>query len=335
MAKSYAVDSFHINIGTGDAAIHLLVESSDPSGVSDPDPGATPKPTILRSALIDGGEYQKNVGASDIRDTIANIKKRYELGVRDSEGDGRMRFDSIMVSHWDSDHYGGVKKLLEDDFTDMLEAYKSLTTAEQKRELEAKQSRYCRYGKADKSVLLTTFYAPYWDEDFKNGDPLTKKRKPAKAPAKASTPDNPVELQREGATPDKYTLRFDYTLVKESKSVPGVTANIGQLCNIRSETHDVIGSNILDNGNLVSRGSKKLFRDIARPIQLVDELKGTQLEDPSDFAPVGIYCIASKGYVMGRIEPFLKNIKVRITKLGKTPLQERESFTVLRLITHP
>ncbi|CAH0046894.1 unnamed protein product [Clonostachys solani] len=299
---SYSIDSFHINIGTGDSAIHLLVQNPDKDTPILADPPPSDAPTILRATLIDGGEQRANPTApgsrkrsatasaapsanapENIKAAIREIKKRYVMGDRgsDKKDDEYMRFDSIVVSHWDSDHYGGIVSLIQHDFEDQLGKITSTGPAK-KTELESKSCRYFLYANpADKTRgLRTTFYAPYWNKKYK---------KPIKT-------DNPEELQLvDGLTP---TLLFAY------KDDSKFTARIGNLCEIRCTPEDIIGSNILDNRKLKDTAP---YTTIKTPDMLVEEMDGTELVPKTlGYAPVGIYCVASTCCVMGLDTPILK-----------------------------
>ncbi|KAF2465819.1 uncharacterized protein BDR25DRAFT_378525 [Lindgomyces ingoldianus] len=113
--SSKKVHSWHININAGDSAIHLLVNE-----------GTTPKPTILGCVLIDGGKGA-NEKIKTIKDVIAKIEKDYTLPA----GDLNLKFDSIVITHWDVDHWEGVVNLLVDDLSTKLRndaTYKKLTS---------------------------------------------------------------------------------------------------------------------------------------------------------------------------------------------------------------
>ncbi|VUC24972.1 unnamed protein product [Clonostachys rosea] len=296
---SYSIDSFHINIGTGDSAIHLLVKNPDKDSPILADPPPANAPTILRATLIDGGKQRakprKGATSSpvasanapeNIKAAIKEIKQRYVMGERgsDKKEDDYMRFDSIVVSHWDSDHYGGIVSLIQHDFEDQLKRI-ATTGPARKTELESKSCRYFLYANpADKTIvngLRTTFYAPYWNKTYKD-------------PPKT---DNPDELEMvpgstPGATP---TLRFMYKGTKKFR------AQIDHLCEIRCTPEDIIGSNILDNRKLTAS-----YTTIKTAGELVDEMNGTEIVPKgSGYAPVGIYCVASTCCVMGLDNPIL------------------------------
>lgn len=100
----YKVESFHLNVGAGDGAIHLL--TSDPAV-----PGT--KRMVQQAFLIDGGT-SGNVYL--INELIVYI----EINYLDKDGNAfetanPLKFDSFVITHWDGDHYGGLEAWLLSD----------------------------------------------------------------------------------------------------------------------------------------------------------------------------------------------------------------------------
>ena len=93
-----AVDIYHINIGTGDAAIYYLVQYPPPD-LKSSNPGILPY--IHRACLIDGG---KSAGATQIIKFLMKVSNTYQFSK--SQG-GRTAllfppFDAIVITHWDN-----------------------------------------------------------------------------------------------------------------------------------------------------------------------------------------------------------------------------------------
>lgn len=93
-----AVDVYHLNIGTGDAAIYYLVQYPPPD-LTRANPDILPY--IHRACLIDGG---KAAGASQIRNFLELVPQSYQFSK--SQG-GRTNllfppFDAIVITHWDN-----------------------------------------------------------------------------------------------------------------------------------------------------------------------------------------------------------------------------------------
>ena len=83
----YEVHSYHLNIDTGDSAVHLLVWVD--GNVS----------TIHRSVLIDGG--LGDYGESTITAFQAKLRRsKYKAKPNREVG----KLDAIIITHWDADH---------------------------------------------------------------------------------------------------------------------------------------------------------------------------------------------------------------------------------------
>lgn len=94
----YEVHTYHLNIDTGDSAVYLLVSFDGKVN------------TIHRSVLIDGG--LGNYGGTTITAFLAKLRRsKYKAKSNREVG----KFDAIIITHWDADHYGGIGKLFEQD----------------------------------------------------------------------------------------------------------------------------------------------------------------------------------------------------------------------------
>jgi hypothetical protein len=101
MPPRWAVESFHITVRVGDSAIHLLVDES-----------VSPK-RIYSAVLVDGGTkpgQKKPDNQTRVLPIInwINTSGKYSF----PEGTTSVKFDSIVVTHWDEDHYGGLLDLM-------------------------------------------------------------------------------------------------------------------------------------------------------------------------------------------------------------------------------
>lgn len=83
------VDVYHINIGTGDAAIYYLVEH--------PPPGSAGKPYIHRACLIDGG-LEDQAGSRPIQHFLSRVTNTYDFSTTQGGRSGLTfpPFDSIV-----------------------------------------------------------------------------------------------------------------------------------------------------------------------------------------------------------------------------------------------
>jgi len=105
----WRVHTWQLNIGVGDSAIHLLVDER--AGL-----GGTPKPVVQRAVLIDGGE-----GLDSWEKIWSAMTKIEEVYAFPLAANNQLRFDSIVITHWDSDHYQGILGLLQADYRNTIE----------------------------------------------------------------------------------------------------------------------------------------------------------------------------------------------------------------------
>jgi hypothetical protein len=104
--ESYRVDSYHINIGTGDAAVHVLVAT-----LSNGDEVAE------KTVWIDSGYGHQDIQPNFLH-ALNTIPARYP------NLNGSIQFDAIIITHWDGDHHGGFSNLLRDDPDTMYEFFR-------------------------------------------------------------------------------------------------------------------------------------------------------------------------------------------------------------------
>ncbi|OTA02213.1 hypothetical protein A9Z42_0025490 [Trichoderma parareesei] len=118
----YRVDSFHVAISLGDSAIHLLVDVTDVTAKD-------PKPKVLSAVLIDGGEDQpgRHKDSGDTKHTRQKkmpiytamrwIENNYIIDGKEVDKIKRLAFDTIIITHWDKDHYHGIVEILQNGAT--------------------------------------------------------------------------------------------------------------------------------------------------------------------------------------------------------------------------
>ncbi|KAH8797908.1 hypothetical protein F5884DRAFT_758905 [Xylogone sp. PMI_703] len=122
-----ALVSFHINVDPGDCATHLLVQ----------DAAARPM-VIMKAVLIDGGDPQETLFSRPLLDKDSTPKNRlltcidyihegvdytFQEGAGFENDDGTprsLKFDSIVITHWHQDHWGGIRDLMWKDFQDQI-----------------------------------------------------------------------------------------------------------------------------------------------------------------------------------------------------------------------
>ena len=170
--STWRIDLFQITVPVGDCAIYLLVEVSGMTRTS--------RNIVHGAVLIDGGKPEKFC-VSRIRNTIQLINSTYKFaegqgfqdpGTDDTDGNRKLRFDSIVITHWDWDHYDGVLGILMDGF--------NLTREKFEDELKTKfgddwattstmlrlPNWYCKYKAIDKSTAFTVWKATRPDKTF-------------------------------------------------------------------------------------------------------------------------------------------------------------------------
>ncbi|KAA8903423.1 hypothetical protein FN846DRAFT_954000 [Sphaerosporella brunnea] len=260
------VDSYHINVGQGDCAIHLLVQHNVTA--------APPKkPLVLHAVLIDGGESDA-VNIAKIRQTIDHIEGEYDF----AGGATTLQFDSVVVTHWDSDHFKGVIKLIEVDLTDQLS--KPPVVADGARV----GCRLFKYDGGDRTKPQTIFFAPYWNGMAK----APSSKPPPKKPKVIKTNDRP-ETVVESSKPG----HMDFIIkIPAAKKVPAFDIPFQALCKLRYAVGDVLGMNLFTHEEISAR-----YEDLKSPKDLIDNI--------SHKYPVGMFCVTSCGAVIGHDEdPF-------------------------------
>lgn len=252
-ASTYGINSIHINIGQGDCAIHLLIEN--PRDV---------RPIIHRATLFDGGEGDSN-NISRIKNTIAAIQRDYTLP------SGTLKFDSVVVTHWDSDHYKGVLKLIEEDLGAQL------PKEPKPDEVDKLLCRYFKYDGNDRKKPQTTFYAPYWTGTAKEKPAGSRKR------PRGSGDDRPETLREQATT--KGLMDFQYNRLRTKVWFNGI-------CKLSYEPAEMLGVNFLTN---VKLNAGVAYKNVTTPKLLIDNVAHSY--------PVGIFCVSSRGAVLGDADP--------------------------------
>lgn len=185
VAPPFTVASHHINVAAGDSAIHVL---EGPRTATD---------TIIvchAAVLIDGGVQ---TGAeTPLQCTITKLQDYY----------GPFQFDSVVITHWDTDHFTGIVNLLCQDFRQRYEATNPKPSAT---DVEGWRSEFLKYDQAHGP--LSTLYAPYWGTDG--------------MPSKLTKNNNHAEAFQAQKTPEGYVL--DVTFRKTPRLV---AKNVCKLC---------------------------------------------------------------------------------------------------------
>lgn len=96
----YQFDSFHVNVGSGDGAIHILSS-----------PLLNGRRKVERAFFIDGG---RTSAKDNINTTILWIQENF-FCPNPYNDDSFLMFDAFVITHWDGDHYDGVIAFLKDE----------------------------------------------------------------------------------------------------------------------------------------------------------------------------------------------------------------------------
>jgi hypothetical protein len=248
----YSVHSHHLNVGAGDAAIHLLVK--DPVT-------KTKKALVVAAVLIDGGP---DISLAIIKRTIEEIEKRYLFEASEK---AKLRFDSLVVTHWDHDHYEGVFRLLISDFR------------EQTRPVT--RSRLLKYDMDNNP--LSILYMPY----LNYGESLTK----------GVDKGAPEFLWRnDTVTPTLVHINKMGQSSKAKGDMPNGVKNFAILCcttgympgKKAKRTDGMIGRNFFDNGPLAQRSLPEI-KSITDPEEII-----------TDYERPGLYCVGADSVVIGK-----------------------------------
>ncbi|KAF5648088.1 hypothetical protein F52700_1303 [Fusarium sp. NRRL 52700] len=142
---NWQVDSWHLNIDAGDSAIHVLVENVNAKLV----------PTKV--VLVDGGF--KNYGGFWIKKIRGRLKDYYGLPED-------IKFDGLVITHFDGDHVGGIEELFDNDIRDQWNT-KLENKAEDDFFPQALNDKWKEFmGSYSPSFLNTGahIYMPYWED---------------------------------------------------------------------------------------------------------------------------------------------------------------------------
>jgi hypothetical protein len=99
---AFETETFHLNIGVGDCTIVCLKEFHSPKLL----------PVLHKVVLIDGGlPTQGKVISKFLTDQLPRL---FDL---EEYPDGIVRIDTVVITHWDEDHYGGISSFLAEGLT--------------------------------------------------------------------------------------------------------------------------------------------------------------------------------------------------------------------------
>ena len=167
----------------------------DDSAAKDNSTTITEWPIIYKAVLIDGG---KTTGKEPILACIKRIENSYTFAP--SKAVGKLQLDAVIITHWDVDHWGGIREVLQDSISEHLNNRADIKTFFDQATASAKQDEVknlqstvaglqvplFKYAAAEPATmfktkpntgtppdppaippatLLTTFYVPYIDTE--------------------------------------------------------------------------------------------------------------------------------------------------------------------------
>lgn len=151
------VHSFHINVGNGDAAIHLLVQP----GTAVPPATDAPPAVVQRAILVDGGQP---AAIEQIRLAIRFIEATYDVSQQENittatGQTAKLAFDGFVISRWAADHSDGLLNLIVQQ---LLEDHPSTGSGATATGSAGSQQAQCSLMKYSGTTPATYIYSPYW-----------------------------------------------------------------------------------------------------------------------------------------------------------------------------
>lgn len=202
--------SYHINIGAGDSAIHILYR----------DNGLFAGKEVLRAVFLDGGPAPGVKGLPGFKGittfeipkmitrTIIEIENTYICTGDEIPNDPRKRrylqFDAFIVSHWDVDHFQGLRNFLAGQLR------LAGNTPHPNRLARAKYD-------VNTGNPLSCFYAPHWKLTPKMANPqnITEENEQDK-----DFPSKECEIFEVGSANEKKLEFWDYLDMKDENKKP-------------------------------------------------------------------------------------------------------------------
>jgi ribonuclease BN (tRNA processing enzyme) len=289
----YEFHSFHINIGVGDGSIHLLVDVSKTD--------VKPQGKVVQAILIDGGEGHGEYVAN-IFSTVDRIKLEYEFPADDGD---ELKFDSIIVTHWDSDHYGGLIRFLRLGFVDGYE--------KANRVLADARIPFLRYSG---DVPATTLYAPYWVDESPICGPCGKLQADPDMPRTADDSTgltgndeawmklNPGSLEEPESSDDEGSKKKKKKKAKKKITRP----NWPRILRLKTGAKNLLGMNFL-NGQMPTTEDQT---ELNTPQKLLNK------NQPGDGKP-GMYCVAVNNVMLGETDEADTNPPYPTSQLQRRP----------------
>ncbi|KAJ4243312.1 hypothetical protein NW762_014837 [Fusarium torreyae] len=104
--SQWTVENFQVPVPIGDCSIHVLIHYNGEEYV------------VEYAFIMDGGAEAGRLSPSDAINRTLEFVNRYLITEYHLPNDSRLRFNLWVVTHWDADHFYGVRALLLDDDQD-------------------------------------------------------------------------------------------------------------------------------------------------------------------------------------------------------------------------
>ena len=275
-------------------------------------------PVIYKAVLIDGG---MTTGKDAVDDCIKRIQSSYTFAPTKTVG--KLQFDSVIITHWDRDHWGGVRDLLLASISEYLTKRSDLqafvtASSSDKDQVKSLQQNVAglqvplfKYNGEEPSTLFvaketatdpvavspdklqTTFYIPYVHDEKRTGlrvAPKTSDKQPG-AGKKTKLPSfipNHATLYQPGAA-NTLGLLGEYSY-KVGKATYSKFFRFFDVCKLVAVYQDYLGVDVFFNQTLPAGTS---YTTIKNPGQLVKAQSLTAAMGPR------MYIVAGDQVILG------------------------------------
>lgn len=276
---------------------------------------------VVHAVLVDGGNITDR--HEYINQSLRDIAPRYNNSSANSVAP--IQFHSLVVTHWDADHYVGMFDLLESDLTaqykkaaevivDKFDAWDKDPQKKAEEEpprtvdLTKVQSNYLRYG--PKGEYLTTFYCPNWESSatakYEADQPKPKRKRGGRAPK-----DTTLTFNGAPSDPDKSPLLLLdaktglVSVIAGTHQTDAVSASRGEngvketifvpAFKVVYDAINLIGMNIFTKTLATPAGAS-----VVQPWTSIKSLAALLAEHKAAVDMPGMYCVAAARQVIGR-----------------------------------
>ncbi|KAK6338566.1 hypothetical protein TWF730_002629 [Orbilia blumenaviensis] len=290
-SADYRVHTFHLNINEGDSAIHILSEAQESS--------STTTHIIRSTVLMDGG---REAYCDAIPKCVQMINESsYYRG-----GHGIKYFDSIVITHWDGDHYQGVIRALYDNIRAAVWDYiaKNPSEINTGEDLQARFDNYAikaSFLRYDNDGPTTNIYTPYFTKNkavvkTSSGDAFGTVPRSHTDKAGSERPEDwklAAHIQR-----GKIIVKQRVDIILEDSDGEEFQIWADMPIGILTTGEELVGKDLFTHQNIISPEDARSPKDVS------DVLKAAKQNRPV------MFCMASDTYFCGESGwEVLKNLK--------------------------